>query len=57
MDIYHLPVLTWSFKLLALKLFNWVKIDIGKAVDQRFTLVDNHAFEAVAPKITSKADF
>ena len=30
-----------------------VKIDISKAVDQRFALIDNHAFESVSPEITS----
>ena len=35
---------------LGLKVFNWVKIDIRQAVDQRFTLVDNHAFKSIAPK-------
>jgi len=30
-----------------------VKIDICKAVDQRFAFIDNYAFEAISPKITA----
>ncbi len=37
-------------QLLCLKLFNGVKIDIGQAVDQRFTFVDNHTFKPILPK-------
>jgi hypothetical protein len=32
-----------------------VKIDIRKAVDQRFAFIDNHAFEAISPKVTPPA--
>ena len=38
---------------IGLKLFNWVKVDVGQAVDQSPSIFNNHALKAIAPEITA----